>query len=195
MILPDHAELKHVHAWWCCSTRAIIVPYSRTSEHINFFMQHKNVIQWNGGGGGLHIYIYFPCIVMGHVPVMGHVSGTRNVLYMTRVQHENGCPHSCNMLIFCGKTILFSVIGDLDQRSLVIWPCWGVYFPFCRTSPLEQWPTYLPLGTACPVWAQHAASFWNSPCNAPSFEPAIPTPVPFKSTELYYCAMFYFVHV
>ncbi len=103
------------------------------------------------GGGGLHIYIYFPCIVMGHVPVMGHVSGTRNVLYMTRVQHENGCPHSCNMLIFCGKTILFSVIGDLDQRSLVIWPCWGVYFPFCRTSPLEQWPTYLPLGTACPV--------------------------------------------
>ncbi len=50
--------------------------------------------------GSVH---YFPCTVMGPVEnawlVTDYMSGTWNVLYMTKVQRENGCPHSHNTLI------------------------------------------------------------------------------------------------
>ncbi len=67
--------------------------------HVHHIISHVQICQICLGGE----YRYFLCTVMGPIEnawlVTDYISGTWNVLYMTRVQHENGCPHSRNTLI------------------------------------------------------------------------------------------------
>ena len=57
--------------------------------------------------------------------VTDYISSMWNVLNMTRVQRENGCPHSQYINILVIRLFCFLVIGNFGQRNLAIWPCWG----------------------------------------------------------------------